>query len=295
MSDGAQPADGGERPLAIICGGGSLPYAVADAVLRRGRGVALFAIRGFADPAAVVRYPHHWVALGQVGRFRRLARAAGCRDVVFIGTLVRPPLSQVRLDWLTLTVLPQIVRSYRGGDDHLLAGLSRIFERLGFRLVGPQELAPEILAREGTLGRIEPSERDRADIARGLDLIGTIGDFDIGQAVVVADRRVLAVEAAEGTDGMIERVVALRRTGRIGIADKVGVLIKAPKPQQDQRFDLPTIGPKTVAAAAQAGLAGIAVLAGTTIIAEPARVMEEADHANLFVVGVAAGKAKEGP
>ncbi len=293
MSDGVGQVSGGEGPLAIICGGGSLPYAVAEAVERRGRGVVLFAIRGFADAAAVVRYPHHWFALGQAGRFRRLARAAGCRDVVFIGSLVRPPVSKVRLDWLTLIILPEIIRCYRGGDDHLLSGLARVFERLGFRMVAPQELAPEILAREGTLGRIEPTARDAGDIARGLALIGAIGPFDIGQAVVVADQRVLAVEAAEGTDGMLDRIAALRRAGRIGAPDHVGVLIKAPKPRQDRRFDLPTIGPQTVAGAAQAGLAGLAVVAGATIIAEPARVIEAADRANLFVVGVPESKPGE--
>ena len=258
MSDG---------PLAIICGGGSLPYAVAEAVVGRGRGVVLFAIRGFADASAVARYPHHWFALGQAGRFRRLARAAGCHDVVFIGSLVRPPISKVRLDWLTLMILPQILRSYRGGDDHLLSGLARIFEQLGFHLVAPQELAPEILAREGTLGRIDPSARDAADIARGLSLIASIGAFDVGQAVVVADNRVLAVEAAEGTDGMLDRVTTLRREGRIGVPDGVGVLIKAPKPNQDRRFDLPSIGPRTIEGVARAGLAGFAVVAREALIA----------------------------
>ena len=291
MGDAALQVPAGEGPLAIICGGGSLPFAVADAVLQRGRGLVLFAIRGFADPAAVARYPHHWFALGQAGRFRRLARAAGCRDVVFIGTLVRPPISKLRLDWLTLRILPQIVRCYRGGDDHLLSGLAQLFEQLGFRLVGPHELAPEILAREGPLGRHQPTERDRADIARGLELIGAIGAFDIGQAVVVADQRVLAVEAAEGTDGMLDRIAELRRAGHIGIPNNVGVLVKAPKPNQDRRFALPTIGPQTVAGAERAGLAGLAVVAEATIIAEPARVVEAADRANLFVVGVPAAKA----
>jgi DUF1009 family protein len=288
MSDGPLDVGRGQGPLAIICGGGSLPYAVAEAVVGRGRGVVLFAIRGFADASAVARYPHHWFALGQAGRFRRLARAAGCHDVVFIGSLVRPPISKVRLDWLTLMILPQILRSYRGGDDHLLSGLARIFEQLGFHLVAPQELAPEILAREGTLGRIDPSARDAADIARGLSLIASIGAFDVGQAVVVADNRVLAVEAAEGTDGMLDRVTTLRREGRIGVPDGVGVLIKAPKPNQDRRFDLPSIGPRTIEGVARAGLAGLAVVAGRTIIAEPAQVALAADRAGLFVVGMPA-------
>src|SRR6476646_7646697 len=104
MNEGPREVGTGQGPLAIICGGGSLPYAVAEAVAGRGRGVVLFAIRGFADASAVARYPHHWFALGQAGRFRRLARAAGCRDIGFIGSLVRPPIRKVRLDWLTLMI-----------------------------------------------------------------------------------------------------------------------------------------------------------------------------------------------
>ena len=135
---------------------------------------------------------------------------------------------------------------------------------------------------------MQPSARDRADIGRGLDLLAAIGPFDIGQAVVVADNRVLAVEAAEGTDRMLDRIAALRREGRIGLADKVGVLVKAPKPGQDRRLDLPSIGPDTVEGVIRAGLAGLAVVAGGTIVAEPQTVATIADRNGVFVVGVQA-------
>ena len=108
----------GEGPLAIICGAGSLPFAVADAALRSGRAVVLFALRGFADPERVGGYPHHWTKLGQFGRFCRTARREGCRDVVFIGSVVRPALWQIAPDIGTLRVLPDILRMFRGGDDH---------------------------------------------------------------------------------------------------------------------------------------------------------------------------------
>src|SRR3954447_14793014 len=91
-----------ERPLAIIAGGGAIPLAVADAAMRRGRHVVVFAVRGWADAAAVERYPHHWIALVQAGRFLRLARAEGCRDIVFVGTALRPPARSLRVDWTTL-------------------------------------------------------------------------------------------------------------------------------------------------------------------------------------------------
>jgi UDP-2,3-diacylglucosamine hydrolase len=281
-----------KSPLAMIIGGGSIPMAVAEAVTRHGRRVVLFPVRGWANPAAVGKFKHYWLPLAQAGFFRRHARAEGCRDVVFVGTALRPPLRTLRIDWLTLRLLPRIVRAYRGGDDHLISGIARIFEDYGFRIVAPHEVAPEILMPEGPVGSRVPSERDRADIARALVVLEATGPFDMGQAAVVAGNHVLAIEAAEGTDAMLARVAELRARGRIAVPAGTGVLVKAPKPQQDRRFDLPAIGPRTVEEAARAGLAGIAVTAGGAIIADPAAVATAADAAKIFVVGIDRGQAK---
>jgi len=280
------PPHSGDGPLALIAGGGSLPIAVADAVIARGRRVVLFPIRGWADPAWVEKYPHCWLALAQVDRFLRRARAEGCRDVAFIGTAVRPPFRALRVDWGMFRLLPRVWRMYRGGDDHLLSGVVKVFEDHGFRILGAHEVAPEILVPEGPIGTLGPSERDRADIARALALLHAMGPYDVGQAAVVALNHVLAVEAAEGTDGMLARIAELRAKGRIPTPVGAGVLVKAPKPGQEQRVDLPTIGPRTVTEAAAAGLAGIAIVAGQTIIAEPEAVARAADEAKIFVVGI---------
>ena len=276
----------GREPLAIICGGGSFPGAVADAVIRRGRRPVMLAIKGWADPKVVERHPHHWVALGQVGRLIRLANAEHCREAVFIGTVLRPPLSQIRLDWMTLRSLPRIARFFRGGDDRLLSGVARVMEEGGLRIVGLDEVAPEIFVPAGVLGGYQPSARDRADIAQALKVIAALGPFDVGQAAIVADNHVLAVEAAEGTDHMLARVAELRRLRRVATPLGVGVLVKAPKPGQDRRFDLPAIGLRTVENVARAGLAGLAVAADSTIIAEIAEVIATADRAKIFVAGV---------
>jgi UDP-2,3-diacylglucosamine hydrolase len=275
--------------VAVVCGGGSLPATVADALVGQGRGVVMFPLHGWADPAAIERFRHHWIHIGQLGRFSRLARSEGCRDLVLIGTLVRPTIRQLRLDIETLRVMPRIIRAYRGGDDHLLSGIGRILEDYGFRLVGAHEVAPQILAPLGHVGRFAPTPRDEADITRALALLAATGPFDVGQAAVVADGRVLAVEAAEGTDHMLAHIAEMRRGGRIRSAAGTGVLVKAPKPSQDRRFDLPTVGPSTVEHIAAAGLAGLAVVAGGVIIVEPARVMALADKANIFVAGVRDG------
>jgi DUF1009 family protein len=272
--------------LAIVCGGGSLPFALADAALRRGRQVVLFPLRGWADPQRVLAYRHHWVWIGQWARFTKIAASEGCRDVAFIGSIVRPSLWKCRPDLLALRLMPQIIRLYRGGDDHLQSGLGRMFEQFGFHLVGPKEVAPELAMPPGLIGGREPSAQDRADIARGLALLNATSPFDIGQAVIVAHNQVLAVEGPEGTDQTLHRVAELRRNGRIRTPAGAGVLVKAAKLGQDQRIDLPAIGPPTIDAAGAAGLAGVAVVAGSTLVAEPERIAAVADRSKLFVIGV---------
>src|SRR5260370_281276 len=206
-SEPGAPAVAEGSPLAIICGGGSLPFAVANATGKQGRRAVLFALRGWADQERVAAYPHHWIALGQFGRLCRLARREGCRDVVFVGSLVRPPIWRLRLDLETLRLLPRILRIYRGGDDRLLSGIAKIFEEHGFRAIGAHDIAPEILMPEGSLGRVRPSERDRADIAKGLALLAATSPFDVGQGVVVADGPGLMIEVADGTELRLARLV----------------------------------------------------------------------------------------
>lgn len=277
-----------DTPLAMLCGGGSLPLAIADSVVARGRRVVMFPLRGAAEGAGIERHRHHWVYVGQIGKFLRLARAEGCRDVVFIGALVRPRIWQTRPDLVGLSFLPKVLAAYRGGDNHLLSGMGKLLEDEGLRLLGAHEVAPEILAPDGVLGGTRPPPHVGADIAFGFEYLHAAGPFDVGQAVIVADKHVLAVEAAEGTDAMLERVAQLRASGRVR-ARSGGVLVKAPKPTQDRRFDLPSLGPNTVEGASRAGLAGIAVVAGETVVAEPEALVTAADRARIFVIGVAAG------
>lgn len=279
----ADEATVAEGPLALVCGGGSLPLAVADHVLARGRRVLLFPVRGAAKPEDYAGREHTWVHLGQFGTLARVARPLGCTEIVLIGWLTRPSLWGLRPDFLTLKILPRIAKAFLGGDNHLLSNIAKLVEEQGFRLRGAHEVAPEILAPHGSLGRLVPDADDLANVGLGLDYLAAAGRFDIGQAAVVAGRHIVAVEAAEGTDGMLARVATLRATGRIRAPR--GVLVKAPKPQQDRRFDLPSIGPTTVAAAAKAGLSGIVVIAGETVVAEPDALREAADRAGLFVFG----------
>lgn len=265
-----------------------MPFAVADLLVARGAKPVLFALRGACDPLRVERYRHHWISVGQIGRATKLFRSENCRDLVFIGSLMRPALSEIRLDWATLRVLARVWRAFRGGDDHLLSGIGSILEQDGFRMVGIRDVAPDLLMPEGSLTRVVPDQAASADIARGRDVLQALGPYDVGQAVIVIDGHVVAVEDIEGTDGLLARVARLRGEGRIRGKAPRGVLVKAPKRGQDLRFDLPAVGARTVEGAAAAGLAGIAISAGNAVVAEPQAMIAAAEATGIFVTGLPA-------
>jgi DUF1009 family protein len=275
-------------PVGLIAAGGVMPFAVADSLVARGIDPVLFALKGACDPVAVARFRHHWISVGQLGRAVKLFRAENCRDLVFIGTLVRPALSEIRLDWGTLRAIGRVWAAFRGGDDHLLSGIGRILEQDGFRMVGIRDVAPDLLMPEGCITLKAPDENAAADIARGREVLRALSPFDIGQAAIVIDGHVVAVEDIEGTDGLLARVAQLREQGRIRARPARGVLVKAPKSGQDLRFDLPTIGPRTLEGVVKAGLAGVAIVAGNTVVVEPQAMIETADVAGLFVTGLPA-------
>jgi UDP-2,3-diacylglucosamine hydrolase len=275
-------------PIGLIAGGGVLPFAVADSLLARGIKPVFFALKGVCDPEKVSQFRHHWIAVGQIGKVVRLLRAENCRDLVFIGTLVRPALSEIRMDWGTVRAMGHVLAAFRGGDNHLLSGIGRILERDGFRMVGIKDVAPDLLMPAGCLTRKTPDQSAAADIAMGQDVLRALSPFDIGQAVVVIDGHVVGVEGIEGTDALLGRIAQLRTEGRIRTKTGRGVLVKAPKSCQDLRYDLPTLGPRTIENAAAAGLAGMAVVAGNTLVAEPQTLVGVADASGLFVVGLSA-------
>ena len=280
MAERANPS-----PLGIIAGSGAMPLAVATAARSVGRPVHLIAIKGTAEPG-VESYPHTWVNLGQIGRMLRTLTQNGCRDLVIIGGVRRPKLEDLRLDWGTLANLPKILRSLVGGDNSVLSGIVEFFEGKGFHVMGAHEIAPDLVAQAGPLGRRKPAKQDLADIAMAVDLINTMGKFDVGQAVVVARGHVLAVEAAEGTDALLERCQTVKKWSPTGSRSRAGVLVKCAKPGQERRVDLPAVGPQTIQLAADANLKGIAIAAGDVLIAERAETIAAADRLGLFVYGV---------
>ena len=281
----SRAAHAGRGPLGIVAGSGAFPGAVAEAVAAEGREVVLFLIQGFADPA-LERYEHLWFRLGAPGKVAAKARARGIRDLVMVGGLTRPRMRDIGFDFTMLRLLPRIARLFRGGDNHLLSGVLELVQEQGFHLIGAHEAAPSLLLPEGVLGSCRPTPDQEGDMAKGLAVIRALGPFDVGQAVIVADGWVVAVEAAEGTDQMLARFGELRRAGRLRFPERHGVLVKAPKPGQDRRIDLPSVGPHTVRRAAEVGLAGIAYEARGAIVPDVETLVRAADGAGLFVVGM---------
>jgi DUF1009 family protein len=261
---------------------------VADAVVAGGRQVYIVALAGVSDPD-IGRFPHCWVGLGQFGHFLGNVVREGCQEVVFVGPVRRPAdWRDLAPDFGMIRRLPRVIRMFRGGDDKLLSGVLRLTEEAGLRVRGVHEVAPRVLLPEGPLGRFDLEGGADGDILLALDLLRTLSPYDIGQGAVVASGRILAVEAADGTDGMLAHLAELRRNGRLKLRGRQGVLVKAPKRGQDLRVDLPALGPATVAGAHAAGLRGIAGPAGRLVVIEGEKLAHAADAAGLFVVGLRA-------
>lgn len=271
--------------LGIIAGGGNLPLRLAATCADTGRPFLVLAIEGYADKA-VEAFPHEWVSIGRVGHAVALLKRAGCTEIVFAGVVRRPDFSKIKLDWRGARLLPKVVRAAASGDNALLKTILDEFAEEGFRIVGAEEVFAGLLAKPKVLTRTAPAARDERDIARAVETVRALGRLDIGQGAVVCEGLVLAVEAAEGTDKMLERVAALPPEIRGSAAARRGVLVKLPKPAQERKVDLPTIGVETVERAAAAGLAGIAVEAGAALIIDEANTIARADELGLFVAGV---------
>lgn len=269
------------QKLAILAGGGPLPRNVVDACLRDAIPFIVVNLGGAADEWIEQHDPLN-VSLGQVGRLLDTMRSEGCDTVTMAGPLTRPQLSKVRFDWQGAKMLPRVAKLFRQGDDALLRGIAELFEEHGFRVIGPETVLHDVVATAGVLTEAAPTDAVFEDIAQAHAILAALGPHDVGQAVVVANGVCLAVEAAEGTARMLRRVADLRvSTG------SSGVLVKLPKPGQDRRVDLPTIGPDTATAAAAARLAGIAVEAGSGFILDREETIRRCDEAGLFLVGLA--------
>ncbi|MBA1349207.1 LpxI family protein [Rhizobium sp. WYCCWR 11146] len=275
--------------LAIIAGGGLLPSYVAEAARAAGENPVIVALKDESD-RRWEGYDHAVIGVGDFAALEGLLNRYGIGRVVMSGSVRRrPEWREVRPTLRTLMKMPATIRTLlSGGDDRVLQMVIRLIEGNGRRVVGAHEIAPDLLAAVGPLGTAIPGEEDRRDINRAAEAAEMLGRLDVGQGAVAIGGRIVALEGLEGTDEMLERVAGLRAAGRISPRRR-GALVKLCKPQQDIRADLPAIGVSTVLNARKAGLAGVAVEAGRSLVLDRAAVIKAADEAGLFVCGIDRG------
>ena len=270
--------------LAILAGGGDLPVAIAESARAAGRDAFVLAMTG--AEADFSGFPREDIGIGELGKCFALLKKHGCDTITMAGKIVRPDWKSIKLDARGMLALPKVISAALKGDDAIMRTMIAMFEKEGVRVIGTQEAAPELIATPGVYGRHKPDAQATDDIATALRIVRVLGEFDIGQAAVVCEGLTLAVEAAEGTDRMLERLTDLRTALRGTPEHRRGVMVKAPKPNQERRVDLPVIGVRTVELCAHAGLIGIAVEAGAALVVRKQKIVETADRLGLFVMGL---------
>jgi hypothetical protein len=273
-------------PIAILAGAGQLPIQLLSHLERTGQDVRILAFRGFAE-GELQRRAHATVDLLDLKTIMSTLEGWRPQAVSLVGAVRRPGFSALLSAYSLLRNRHEVREVIARGDDQVLRGAVMLLEERGHRVVGAHELAPDLVAPRTLTGARQPGADDHGAIAFGLELLVSLSDFDIGQGAVVDRRHVLAIEGPEGTDRMIRRVRSLRQSW-FGLRrrEEGGVLIKAAKRGQDLRVDMPTIGPRTVAEAAKAGLSGVAIGAGSTFVLEQEETLRTANRLGLFLIAV---------
>ncbi len=272
------------QKIGIIAGKGDLPRLLLEACDAQGIDVFVIGFEGQADLDLIQARPHKVFKLGQVGKAIKALKAESVQDLVLIGSLRRPALSELSVDLKGAGFLARFgLKNGVGasfGDSDLLSALRAFLEDEGFSLKAVQDFAPTLLRAEGVLTKAKPSKDDWIDIRRGVDVLQSMAELDIGQAVLVQEGLVLGVEAVEGTDGLIDRCGALKRKGR------KGVLVKLCKPQQDTALDLPTCGLKTLEKVKAQGFGGVVLHANKSLVIDCEALVSYADKHHLYIVMV---------
>lgn len=273
-----------EAPLGIVAGRGTLPLRIAEAVERSGRAVVVLGLANEADEG-ITAFAHEWTPLGHIAGTADKLLAAGCADVVIIGAIQRPDLTTLELDEGGEWFMQEVASGKHAGDDQLLKIILAYFQMRGLTVQAAQKYLTELTGKAGAQTS-HSHDAHQADIERGIEVARVIGSADIGQSIVVADKLVVAVEGPEGTDNMLARVAGMAPEF-IGVPEaRKGVLVKLPKPQQDRRVDLPTLGLRTIDGAVAAHLAGIVYEAGGALFDDFDAVVKAADEKGLFLLGL---------
>ena len=273
------------RKLGLIAGGGDLPVRLARQCQTAGRPLFVLRLKGMAEPE-LQAFDGVDAGIAELGKGIAALKGARCESVCFAGVVKRPDFAALKPDLRGLKALPGVIAAARRGDDALLRFLVGEFEAEGFTVEGAHEVAAGMTLARGPLGRLKPGPEHMLDVHKAFHVAGEIGRLDVGQGAVVCEGLVLAVEAQEGTDAMLDRCAALPMALRGSPEARRGVLAKRPKPIQEQRVDLPAIGVATVLGAARAGLSGVVAEAGKALVMDHDAVARAADELGLFVYGL---------
>ena len=277
------------KKLGILAGGGELPGRIITACQKRSRAFHVIAIEGQADPDVIGDCPQTWLRLGAARKALEVARREAFEEIVMVGPVKRPSITALRPDMLAAKVLAKAGASSIMGDDGLLKAVIAQIEEFGFTVVGPDTFLQDGGMEPGVLGQCEPDDAAITDIRRGALILSHLGPADVGQGVVIQDNIVIAVEAVEGTDAMIGRSKSLLRPG------PGGVLVKLPKPGQETRADLPTVGPNTITQMQDAGLRGLAIDGRNTLLIDREETIRRADSSDIFVLALDAEEWSSDP
>ncbi len=279
-----QPGD----KIAIVAGSGQLPIDLAKHLKTQDFSPLVVMVEGEASDA-LAAFDHRTITLEDFPNFVPLLQREKVTHAVFAGGIARRPrVRDLKLTLPFLAFIPRALTALARGDDGLLRAIANLVESKGIRILGAHQIMPDLLASAGAMTRARPTKGDMADIRAAEAAARAIGALDIGQAAVAIGGRAIALEGVEGTEGLLARIKDLRSHGRIA-GKKRGVLVKCAKPGQEERLDLPAIGPQTVTAAHEAGLAGVAVEAGRSLVLDYSGVIGEADRHGMFVFGIEAG------
>ncbi len=264
--------------LGIIAGGGDLPKLVIEACRESGRAFYVVALEDHFDFSLDDDVPHGIHRMNRLADILDALLEQNVAEIVMAGRVRRPALKDIMMDRRSAALLLKI-GGLVSGDDSLLRRVSRGFEDHGFRVIGADQIVADLLAPRGILGRHEPNPEALADIEIGIAAARQLGARDLGQAVIVRAGEVLGTEDEAGTAALVARCAP--------VDGRTGVLVKMSKPGQDRRVDLPTIGPDTITEIDLAGLGGVAVEAGRSLILKRLEVIRRADHRGVFVLGIA--------
>ncbi len=263
--------------LGILAGRGDMPKAIVEACQAEGRPFFLLGFEGQSEDW-IVQHSHAVVPIGAANDIISTLKQNQVQELVMAGGIRRPSLAALKPDWKAAKILAKIGFGFLG-DDGLLRAVIKELEQEGFRLIGADSILTGNIAPQGQIGKHAPKPQQIADIERGVKILEALSPVDVGQAVVVQQGVVLGIEAAEGTDRLIQRCAELIQPG------DAPVLVKMRKRGQESRADMPAIGPDTVDNAARSGIGGIAIEAGGTMMIRPKAMTEKADFHGIFLYG----------